>query len=65
MFLEQQISIFRADRPYTQNTQVAYVPETPWGPLALKDVLILVSFLIISFNPVHCHALYVKISQIM
>ncbi len=28
----------RADPPYTQNTQAA------WGPLALKDVLILVLF---------------------
>ncbi len=50
-------------------------PETPGGPLALKDVLILVSFLILasgsenmndlSFNVVRCHALYLQISQIM
>ncbi len=34
----------RADPPYTQNR----APETPGGTLALKDVLILVSFLILA-----------------
>jgi len=34
----------RADPPYTQNTQTVYGPETPGGPLALKDDFILVSF---------------------
>ncbi len=35
----------RADPPYTQNTQAAWDPETPGGPLPLKDDFILVSFL--------------------
>ncbi len=37
--------ITRADPPYMQNTQAAWGPETPGGPLALKDDFILVSFL--------------------
>ncbi len=35
----------RADPPYTQIRKLCRAPETPGGPLALKDVLILVSFL--------------------
>ncbi len=37
--------VIRADPPYTQNTQAALDPETPGGPLALKDGFILVSVL--------------------
>ncbi len=32
-----------ADSPYTQNMQAAKGPRNTWGPLALKDVFILVS----------------------